>query len=96
MSEILSLTLPAIFIPSPFVANNHQYYNALAIKEANAGELIEEKDLTSEELTNKINGVLGDPHKIKTMKENLKKLSMNNSSDLIYKKLKGMIKWKNN
>jgi hypothetical protein len=30
------------------------------------------------------------------MKENLKKLSMNNSSDLIYKKLKEMIKWKNN
>ncbi len=92
MSEILSLALPAIFIPSPFVANNHQYYNALAIKNANAGELIEEKDLTSEELTNKINGVLGDQHKIETMKENLKKLSMNNSSDLIYKKLKEMIK----
>jgi hypothetical protein len=28
------------------------------------------------------------------MKENLKKLSMNNSSDLIYKGLKEMIKWK--
>jgi hypothetical protein len=27
------------------------------------------------------------------MKENLKKLSMNNSSDLIYDKLKEMIKW---
>ena len=27
MSEILSLNLPAIFIPSPYVANNHQYIN---------------------------------------------------------------------
>ena len=29
MSEILSLNLPAIFIPSPYVANNHQYHNAM-------------------------------------------------------------------
>jgi hypothetical protein len=28
------------------------------------------------------------------MKANLKKMSMNNSSDLIYKKLKDLIKWK--
>ena len=41
MSEILSLNLPAIFIPSPYVANNHQYYNALTLKNNNAGELIE-------------------------------------------------------
>jgi hypothetical protein len=27
------------------------------------------------------------------MKDNLKKMSMNNSSDLIYKKLKDLIKW---
>src|SRR5699024_7602959 len=31
MSEILALNLPAIFIPSPYVAGNHQYYNALEI-----------------------------------------------------------------
>jgi hypothetical protein len=27
------------------------------------------------------------------MKDNLKKMSMNNSSDVIYKKLKDLIKW---
>jgi hypothetical protein len=27
------------------------------------------------------------------MKENLKEMSMNNSSDLIYKKIKDLIKW---
>jgi hypothetical protein len=27
------------------------------------------------------------------MKENLKKISMDNSSDVIYKKLKDLIKW---
>ena len=92
MSEILSLKLPAIFIPSPYVANNHQYYNALGIKNNNAGELLEEKDLTSDALINKINEVLNDDKKYSEMKKNLEKMSMDNSSDVIYKKLKDLIK----
>lgn len=92
MSEIFSLNLPAIFIPSPYVANNHQYYNALEVKNAGGGEIIEEKDLTSDILLNKINDILSDDVKYKNMKENLKKMSMNNSSDVIYNKIKDLIK----
>jgi len=92
MSEILSLRLPAIFIPSPYVANNHQYYNALEIKNNGGGEIIEEKDLTSTILLDKINVMLTDSSLYRTMKENLKKLSMDNSSELIYSKLKDLIK----
>ncbi len=92
MSEILSLNLPAIFIPSPYVANNHQYYNALELKNNNAGEIIEEKELTSSVLINKINEVLYNEKKYQLMKENLKKMSMNNSADLIYKEIKDLIK----
>ena len=92
MSEIISLTLPAIFIPSPYVANNHQYYNALELKNNNAGELIEEKDLTSKILLNKISEILLDSQKYQEIKTNLGKMSMNNSSEVIYKKLKDLIK----
>lgn len=92
MSEILSLNLPAIFIPSPYVANNHQYYNALEIKNNGGGEIIEEKDLTSDNLSNKINEVLNNHELYSNMKANLKKMSMNNSSDLIYEKIKDLIK----
>ena len=92
MSEVLSLNLPAIFIPSPFVANNHQYYNALEIKNNKAGELIEEKELTSEKLDNMINKVLYDDKLYKEMKKNLKKMSVDNSSDIIYNKIKDLIK----
>lgn len=92
MSEILSLNLPAIFIPSPYVANNHQYYNALEIKNNGGGEVIEEKDLTSDILSTKINEVLNNQELYNNMKSNLKKMSMNNSSDLIYSKLKDLIK----
>ena len=92
ISEILSLNLPAIFIPSPYVANNHQYYNAMEIKKAGGGEVIEEKELTAEELSSKINDVLNNKEKYQNMKDSLNKMAMNNSSDLIYEKLKEMIK----
>ena len=92
MSEILSLNLPAIFIPSPYVANNHQYYNAMEIKNNGGGEVIEEKDLTSHHLISMINKVLENQTLYEEMKSNLKKMSMNNSSDLIYKKIKDLIK----
>ncbi len=92
MSEILSLNLPAIFIPSPYVANNHQYYNALEIKNNGGGEIIEEKDLTSTKLLSTINTVLENSTKYEEMRQNLRKMSMNNSSDLIYSKLKDLIK----
>lgn len=92
MSEILSLNLPAIFIPSPYVANNHQYYNAMTIKNAGGGDVIPEKHLTADILSNKINEVLYNEKVASDMKENLKKLSMNNSSQLIYEKIKDLIK----
>jgi len=48
--------------------------------------------LTSEELASKINLVLGDKELYANMKSNLAKMSMNNSSDVIYNKIKEMIK----
>ncbi|MGN1338111.1 MAG: undecaprenyldiphospho-muramoylpentapeptide beta-N-acetylglucosaminyltransferase [Candidatus Coprovivens sp.] len=92
MSEIFSLNLPAIFIPSPYVANNHQYFNALEVKNNGGGEIIEEKCLTSEILINKINEVLNNENLYNDMKKNLSKMSMNNSSDVIYNELKDLVK----
>ncbi len=92
MSEVLSLGLPSIFIPSPYVANNHQYYNALEIKNNNAGELIVEKELTSELLDNTINKILYDTKVYNEIKKNLKRMSVDNSSNIIYNKIKDLIK----
>ena len=92
ISEILSLALPAIFIPSPYVANNHQYYNALSITSNNGGEMILEKELTSDILINKIDTILNDKKKYNEIKKSLKKMSVDNSSEIIYKKVKELVK----
>lgn len=91
-SEIMALEKPSIFIPSPYVANNHQYFNALSIKNAHAGEMIEEKDLSTQVLKDKINYILNNPKVYSEMQNNLKKMSINDSSTKIYNLIKDLIK----
>jgi UDP-N-acetylglucosamine--N-acetylmuramyl-(pentapeptide) pyrophosphoryl-undecaprenol N-acetylglucosamine transferase len=45
LSELSYLRKPAILIPSPYVADNHQFKNAKALADADAALLVEEKDL---------------------------------------------------
>ena len=91
IAEITSLGLPAILIPSPYVANNHQYYNALSLKNANAAELIEQKDLDEKTLKETINKILNNKNTYETYHNNLLKLSIPNSSTIIYESIKKLI-----
>ena len=54
IAELLNLGIPAILVPSPNVAENHQYYNAKSLADKGAAILIEDKNLK----TDLIKGVL--------------------------------------
>ena len=75
LCEICSIGMPAILIPSPFVPNNHQYYNGKALTDRNAAIMIEEKDLSSEILNETINDLINDDAKLKELSDNARKLS---------------------
>ena len=92
VSEIEAIKLPAIFIPSPYVANNHQYYNALSILNAKAGLMLEEKDFNEIRLNDMVKAIIEDDNTIKLFKENLGKLAHLDSSDIIYDNLKKITK----
>lgn len=92
ISEITSLGIPSILIPSPYVANNHQYYNALSLKNNDACILIEEKDLNSDLLKKNIKLLLNDNDLYNKYKNNLLKMSISNSSTIIYDIIKEMLK----
>ena len=91
LSEIIALDIPSILIPSPYVPNNHQYKNALDIVNANAGVLIEEKDLKDDILVRKVDELINDEEKLKSMKNNLKELKVDNSASLIYNSIRDLI-----
>ncbi len=91
ISEIIALKKLSILIPSPYVANNHQYYNALSCVKNGACELIEEKDLTTDILKGCITQLLNDLELGINMRYNLSKMSKNDSSTTIYETIKEMM-----
>ncbi|MCC8022824.1 MAG: UDP-N-acetylglucosamine--N-acetylmuramyl-(pentapeptide) pyrophosphoryl-undecaprenol N-acetylglucosamine transferase, partial [Clostridiales bacterium] len=58
ISELQALGKPSILIPSPYVSENHQYHNAMALVNRGAAKVLEEKDLTGESLGQLIDQLL--------------------------------------
>lgn len=73
LAELTAIGTAAIVIPSPHVANNHQFYNAKALVDEGAAIMIEEKDLTSVKLADSVNTLMKDPQKLAMMQENAKR-----------------------
>lgn len=92
LSEIITLKIPSILIPSPYVANNHQYKNADDLVSKKAALLLEEKDLTDESLLIMIDEVLNSKTTMLDMKENLKQFQVQNSATAILKVIEEVIK----
>lgn len=94
LSEIIALKVPSILIPSPYVPNNHQYINAMDLVNANAAEIIEEKNLNSDILIKKIDDLLYNHKSLEEMKNNLNFLAVPNSAEIIYNTLQELIERK--
>ncbi len=84
ISEIALLGLPAVLIPSPNVAENHQYHNAKVLAENNAAILIEDKNI-EDELFSTITKTLNDERMLNELKENVKKFAKPDASYQIAK-----------
>lgn len=84
ISELAAAGRASILIPSPNVAENHQYYNALELANAGAAVLIEEKDLTSELLIEKVDELTSDRATLRNMGIRAKACAHLNSLDKIY------------
>lgn len=91
LSEIIALQVPSIIIPSPYVADNHQYKNAVDMVKKDAAIMIEEKDLKGDILVRQIDLLINNEEKKKKMKSNLKDFAINNSATIIYENLKKII-----
>lgn len=83
LSEIEALGKASILIPSPYVAENHQYHNAMALVNRNAARIIEEKDLSSEALGKMIDDILSNKAELLEIEKNAKEMSINDSAKMI-------------
>ena len=87
LAELEAVGRASVLIPSPNVAENHQYYNALELQKAGAAVVIEEKNLTGDGLVKTVETLLTSPGKLAEMGANAKTLGNPHSLDLITEKL---------
>ena len=92
ISEIVSTNTVSIFVPSPYVTENHQYKNAMSLVKEGAALILEEKNLNAESLTKLISETINDSDKIKNIKKNLDKFEIDGSSERIYKEIVKLVK----
>ena len=92
IAEILALGVPSILVPSPYVANNHQYVNAKELTDSSAALLLEEKDFNAVNLLKKIDLLLTNDVLYSSIHENAKKLGIITSCDKIYEEIKLLVR----
>ena len=87
LSELEAAGRASILIPSPNVAENHQYHNGMVLVKHDAAVLIEEKDLTGELLCDKVEELVRNPQRLREIGQNAQKLARIDANEKIYEEL---------
>jgi len=80
VAEIMAAEKPAIFVPFPMAADDHQRRNAEAVVEAGAGVLLPQSELTPERLVEKLRSLLSNPARLAEMSAQARKLARPNAA----------------
>lgn len=71
LAELAAMRLPAVLVPYPWAADNHQFSNARAFQEAGAARLLSQEDATPERLLAEVRALLSSPSGREGMKDAL-------------------------
>ena len=91
VSEIALAGRAAILIPSPNVANNHQFKNAKLLADGNAAVLLEESDNLGFLLAEKVDALVENDHFRKTVSHHVKSYARADANELIYDELMALV-----
>lgn len=80
VAEITAAGKPAIFVPFPHAADDHQRRNAEALERAGAAILLPESELTPARLAESVASVLNDPSRLARMAEAARTLAHPNAA----------------
>lgn len=87
LSELESCGKPSVLIPSPYVAENHQYHNAMTLKNAGAADILEEKELSGDVLIKTVSRLADNATLRNAMAENARKIAINDANERIYNEI---------
>ena len=80
IAEITALGIPAILIPYPYAADNHQYWNAMELVSNGGGYLLQQLDVTPEKIMELIADILDNEEKYDRMRMLNKRMGIPNAS----------------
>jgi len=83
LAELTAAGRPAVLIPLPTAADDHQRKNAEVLRQAGAAEVIEQKDLTGELLAARIGALIADPARRAAMSTAARRLARPDAARLI-------------
>lgn len=75
VAELAMAGLPALLVPYPFAADDHQTANAAALAEAGAARILDARPLRSEQVLDAIRSLCADPEALRAMSEAASKLA---------------------
>lgn len=82
ISEICLVAKPAILVPSPNVAEDHQTHNAMALVSRNAAIMVADAD-AEQDLISKLLELIDDEKRLMSLSDNVKRLALPNSAGII-------------
>ena len=87
LGELCMLGRPALLVPSPFVAENHQEKNARALETAGGCRVLLEKDASPGRLYDEMQDLLSDRERLRRMGQDATKLAAHDASEKIYQEI---------
>ena len=91
VSELCIVGKPVVFVPSPYVAEDHQTKNAKAIVDENAALMIAQEDLIVD-FKNKFSQLIASAEKQKQLSDNIKKIALVNATKEIADEVEKLLK----
>jgi UDP-N-acetylglucosamine--N-acetylmuramyl-(pentapeptide) pyrophosphoryl-undecaprenol N-acetylglucosamine transferase len=92
VGEVTAAGKPAIFIPFPRAADDHQKVNAQALVDAGAAAVLEEANLTANSLAETVASLFADRGRLEKMGQAAKELAHPNAAQDVAKMAAGLVK----
>ena len=94
ISELTYMHKPTIFVPSPFVTNNHQFKNAKVVEDAGGALIFEEGWFEPKELLDAVKKILSSESEREKMSAAMERLAMPEATDMICDRIFSLCKSK--
>lgn len=92
VTELAITGRPAILVPYPFAADDHQKKNAEFFSDRDAAWLIEQKDLNAQDLTERMRNMIENPAELERKAENMRRLGIPGAARIIVDELQQMLR----